>query len=49
MMSLAEAKSKWAFIKNAYLGAGGFSNGGYLDQFSREVDSKYNSRKNIAY
>ena len=48
-MSLAEAKSKWAFIKNAYFGDGGFSNGGYLDQFSREVDSKYNSRKNIAY
>lgn len=39
----------YAFIREAYLGSGGFSDGSYIDKFPRESDEKYKERKKIAY
>ena len=41
--------SDYEFIREAYLGDGGFSDGSYIDKFPRESDEKYSERKNIAY
>lgn len=39
----------YAFIREAYLGEGGFSDGSYIDKFPRESDEKYGERQKIAY
>ncbi len=39
----------YKFIKEAYTGTGGFSNGEHLDKFPRESDEKFEERKKIAY
>lgn len=49
MQNLDKLKAKWQFLNNAYNGEGGFSDGSYLMQFSREVDEKFKSRQNMAY
>lgn len=49
MMSLSEQKAKWQFLDNAYNETGGFSNGGYLQKYSRETESKFKVRQEIAY
>lgn len=41
--------SDYAFIREAYLGSGGFSDGSYIDKFPRESDEKYKERQKIAY
>jgi len=39
----------YKFVKEAYSGSGGFSNGEYLDKFPRESDEKFTERQKIAY
>jgi len=41
--------SDYSFIREAYLGDGGFSDGSYIDKFPRESDDKYKERQKIAY
>ena len=41
--------NNYSFIREAYTGEGGFSNGEYVDKFPRESDEKYTERKKIAY
>lgn len=39
----------YRFIKDAYYGAGGFADGGYLVKFDRETDNNYLKRRKMAY
>ncbi|OGM08353.1 MAG: hypothetical protein A2008_12380 [Candidatus Wallbacteria bacterium GWC2_49_35] len=41
--------SKYTLWKDAYYGTGGFETGYYLTQHSRESETKYNKRREIAY
>ncbi len=41
--------SDYGFIREAFIGDGGFSDGSYIDQFPRESDEKYAERQKIAY
>ncbi len=39
----------WDFLKNAYFGAGGFADGGYIQKYDKESQQKYYNRKKSAY
>ena len=39
----------YRFMKDAYYGAGGFADGGYLVKFDRETDNNYLKRRKMAY
>lgn len=41
--------SDYSFIREAYIGNGGFVDGTYINKFPRESDDKYAERKKIAY
>jgi len=48
-MTIDTAKQRWTLIDEALSGLGGFSDGSHLVQFPREVDTKYEARKSLAY
>lgn len=49
MITLSDQKAKWKFLDDAYNETGGFSDGSYLQKYSRETDDKYAMRKSVAY
>jgi hypothetical protein len=41
--------NNWEFLKNAYFGAGGFADSGYIEKYEKESQQKYANRKKNAY
>ncbi len=41
--------NNWDFLRNAYFGSGGFSDGGYIEKYDKESQQKYQNRKKNAY
>ena len=48
-MTFEQCKKEWSFADEAINGDGGFLNGGYIDKYPRESDTKYKKRQSIAY